>query len=103
MFTKYNFNKALDYIEISLAMDAIPVINVYDTRFLKYYNNKKFDHFMVVNYVDFNAETIMLVDPHYDSAYFGSHLITFDEFNYLAENLAKGTNMNFWMTVYTKG
>lgn len=52
---------------------------------------------MVVNYVDFNAETVMLYDPHFDDKYYGNHTITFDEFNYLAEN-----SKDFWTSVYTK-
>lgn len=51
---------------------------------------------MVVSSVDFNAECVTLVDPHYDDKYFGFHTISFDEFNYLAQNCR-----DFWMSTYT--
>lgn len=96
-FTIYSYEKALDFIETSLVMDAVPVIRVSDTALLKYYHGNSFCHYMVVDSVDFNAECVNLVDPHYDDAYFGIHSISFEEFEYLAENCR-----DFWVSVYTK-
>ncbi len=95
-FTINSYKKALDFIETSLVKDAVPVIKVSNTALLDYYYGKKFSHYMVVDFVDFNAESIQLVDPHNDDAYFGSHSITFDEFEYLAKN-----SKDFWVSVYT--
>lgn len=96
-FTIYSYDQALDFIETSLVMDAVPVIRVSDTSLLGYYHGNKYSHYMVVDSVDFNAECVTLVDPHYDNAYFGKHTISFDEFDYLAENCN-----DFWVSVYTK-
>lgn len=95
-FTIYSYDLALDFIETSLAMDAVPVIRVSDTALLDYYHGESFRHYMVVSSVDFNAECVNLVDPHYDEKYFGVHSISFEEFNYLARNCK-----DFWVSVYT--
>ena len=97
-FTQHTFNKALSFISESLIYDAVPVIKVSDTKLLKYYKGENCSHYMVVNYVDFNAETVMLYDPHYDDKYYGNHTISFDEFNYMAEKCTE----DFWVSVYTK-
>jgi len=95
-FTIYSYQEALDFIETSLVMDAVPVIRIADTALLGYYNGESFCHYMVVDSVDFNAESVQLVDPHYDNKYFGNHSISFDEFEYLAKN-----SRDFWVSVYT--
>lgn len=95
-FTINSYEKALDFIEASLVMDAVPVIKVSNTALLGYYNGSSFDHYMVVDSVDFNAESVQLVDPNCDNRYFGNHSITFDEFEYLAKNSG-----DFWVSVYT--
>lgn len=97
-FTKYTYNKALNFISNSLIYDAVPVIRVSNTALLKYYKGNSYSHFMVVNYVDFNAETVMLYDPHYKDEYYGNHTISFDEFNNMAEKCPN----DFWVSVYTK-
>lgn len=96
-FTVYSYQRALDFIEISLVEDCVPVIRVPDTTLLHYYGDKKFSHYMVVESVDFNAECVTLYDPHYDNKYFGRHIISYEEF----ENLAKNSK-DFWVSVYTK-
>ena len=96
-FTYKTYNKALDFIEISLVMDAVPIIRVEDTSLLKYYKGETFSHYVVITAVDFNAESITLIDPHYDNKYFGTHQISFDEFNYFAEN-----SNDLWISTYTK-
>lgn len=96
-FTVYSYEQALDFIENSLVNDAVPVIRVSDTSLLFYYYGKKYSHYMVVDSVDFNAECVNLVDPHYDDKYYGIHTISFDEFNLLAKYSG-----DFWVSVYTK-
>ncbi len=96
-FTYYTYNKALDFIEISLVMDAVPVIRLQDTSLLSYYKGASFTHYVVITSVDFNAESITIIDPHYDDKYFGTHQISFAEFNNLAKN-----SRDFWISTYTK-
>ncbi len=96
-FTVYSYQRALDFIETSLVEDCVPVIRVPDTALLCYYKGKSFSHYMVVEAVDFNAESVTLVDPHCDDKYFGRHTIFYEDF----ENLAKNSK-DFWVSVYTK-
>ncbi len=95
-FTIHSYQRALDFIISSLIYDAVPVIKINDTSLLRYYNGASFGHYVVVDYVDFNAETVMLRDPHYDSKYYGAHVISYEEFN----NLAKESR-DLWVSVYT--
>lgn len=101
IFIDEGYKQALTSISNCLINDAVPVINVSDTSLLGYYNGNSFGHYIVVNYVDFNAETVMLYDPHYDDRYYGNHLISFDEFNQLAKGLAYDDS-RLWISVYTK-
>lgn len=96
-FTRNSYSKALDFVSTSLVNDGVPVLLINDTSLLKYYKGASFSHYVVIDYVDFNAETVMIRDPHYDSRYYGIHTITFDEFDYLAKN-----SKDLWMSVYTK-
>lgn len=95
-FTIHSYSKALDFVSTSLVNDAVPVLLIRDTSLLKYYKGASFSHYVVINYVDFNAETVMIKDPHYDSRYHGIHVISFDEFEYLAKY-----SEDLWMSVYT--
>lgn len=95
-FTIYSYNKALDFIESSLIMDAVPVIRVADTSLLGYYYGHSCSHYMVVTQVDILAREITVVDPHYNNQYFGVHNISFSEF----ENMAKNSR-DFWISTYT--
>ncbi len=96
-FTKFSYQKVLNFIITSLNHDFVPVINIDDTSRLKYYNGASFGHYLVVDYVDFNAETVMLRDPHYDSKYFGAHVISYDEFYNLAND-----EVGLWVSAYAK-
>lgn len=95
-FTKYSYNLAFDFIADSLINDAVPVLLVWDTSLLGYYNGYSCGHYMVVVCIDTLEREITLADPNNNPAYFGYHVISFDEFNYLAENAS-----DLWMSVYT--
>lgn len=98
VFTRHSYSQALGYISASLLYDAVPIINISNTELLNYYKGNSFIHYMVVNYVDFNAETVMLYDPHYDSRFYGNHTVSFEEF----EKLAIECENNLWVSVYSK-
>lgn len=101
VFTRLNYSQALGYINNCLYYDAVPIIRVSKTELLKYYNGCHFSHYMVINYVDFNAETVMLYDPNNDSRFYGNHTVSFDEFENLVKSLAL-EKTNFWISVYAK-
>lgn len=99
-FTRYSYNLALDFIADSLINDAVPVIQVHDTSVLGYYNGYRCGHYVVVVSINTLEREITLADPNKNDAYFGYHVISFEEFNYLAETLAY-TDHNFWISTYT--
>ena len=88
---------ALDDVIYSLYHDGIPIVRVEDTRVLKYYNGYKCEHYIIVEMVDRQSETITIIDPHYDPKYFGRHTITFNEFY----DIAKADLYGIWLSVYT--
>lgn len=99
-FLPYAHNKIIDFIEVSLVMDAVPIIRIQGYNLL-WYTNMKIDHFLVIYSVDFNSNYITLVDP-YDvkgKSTFGLHTITFDEFNDMVESCS---DYIFWAFGYTK-
>lgn len=102
-FTKNSYGLAFDFICDSLVNDGVPVILVNDTSLLPYYNGVSTGsgHYIVVEQVDFNAEVVQIVDPHYDDRYFGAHTLTFEEFNYFIRETAIPETSDLWMSVLT--
>jgi hypothetical protein len=80
MFTPYNYTSALSYVRYSLANNGAVIMRVPDTRVLGYYNGNNYSHYMTIVQVNEISSTMVVVDPHYDSAYAGQHTITFAEF-----------------------
>lgn len=99
-FTINSYNLALDFVADSLINDAVPVIQVHDTSVLGYYNGYSCGHYVVVVSINTLEREITLADPNKNPAYFGYHVISFEEFNSLAEKLANSKH-NFWISVYT--
>lgn len=93
-FTLYTYQNAIEMVKTSLQQNAVPIIRVDDTSVLDYYNGNQYTHYMCISKVDTINNTVTVVDPHYDSAYRGSHVISMSEF----ENLV---NYAGWIALYT--
>lgn len=91
---KGHFSALNDVIDC-LYYDAVPIIRVQDTTVLGYYD-KSFQHYIVVESVDLQAESMNIIDPHYDNKYYGLHTISFEEFYKIADN-----TIGMWLSVYT--
>ena len=95
-FTRFTYDKAIDFVKYSLQNGAPPVIRIDDTSVLDYYSSKEesLTHYVTISEVDTINNTVTLVDPNYELKYQGSHTITMDEF-------IKLVNINGWISVYT--
>ena len=93
-FTCYTYEKAIELVKKSLQRNAVPIIRVDDTSVLNYYNRNSYSHYMCISKVNTNNNTVTLVDPHYDPAYRGAHVISISEFEELV-------NYNGWIALYT--
>lgn len=83
IFTKYNYSESISYMTYAFVHNMVPVVYIADTsKFDYYYYNDKgsFTHYVVVASIDYESETICIVDPHYDNRYGGIHYVSFDEF-----------------------
>ncbi len=90
--------KALDYLEISLIYDAVPILMVDSTKWFNYYSGGDYRHYMVVECVDIVAEEITVVDPNnLNNKYFGRHNISFAEFKEMCLNTDE-----FWIIAYMR-
>lgn len=78
-FTANTYNKLPYYLSDSLKGNAVPIILIPDTSYLGYYKGDSYNHYMVVKSIDTFKKTLTVVDPHYDTRYFGEHTISFDE------------------------
>lgn len=98
-FTRYSYDKALDFVIYSLANGRAPIMRVYDTALMSYYNGATYSHYVTIIGINTNTEKITVSDPHYSSAYRGIHTITFSEFY----DLMKGdsSTVDGWLSVYT--
>ncbi len=102
-FTRFSYEKALDFVINSLANGRAPVMRVYNTKLMSYYNGAPYSHYVTIIGVDTGEGTITVVDPHYDGRYQGVHTITLSEFY----NLMKGGTgldgkaVDGWLSVYT--
>lgn len=102
-FTRYSYEKALDFVINSLASGRAPVMRVYNTALMSYYNGAKYSHYVTITGVDTSAGTITVVDPHFSTTYRGVHTITLSEFY----NVMKGGTgldgkaTDGWLSVYS--
>ena len=80
VFTKYNYSESIGYMTNAFVHNMVPVVYIADTSAFDYYGKDSFTHYVVVSSIDYESETICIVDPHYDSKYGGTHYISFDEF-----------------------
>ncbi len=94
-FTCYTYQNAIELVKESLKKDAVPIIRIYDTKVLGYYNGLSQTHYMCISEVNTKNNTVTLVDPHYDSTYRGRHTIKISEFEKLV-------NYDGWIALYTK-
>ena len=97
-FTRYSYDKALDFVIYSLAEGRAPVMYVYDSKLLGYYDNS-FTYYVTIVGVDTAAGTITICDSSNNAAYRGVHKITIDTFN----SLMKGnlSTHDGWLVVYS--
>lgn len=93
-FTRYTYQNAIELVKKSLQQNAVPIIRIDDTSVLEYYKGEKISHYVCISKVDTINNTVTVVDPHYDSAYRGTHVISMSEF----ENLV---NYDGWIALYT--
>lgn len=97
-FTRFSYDKALDFIIYSLSKGQAPVLRVQNTSRMDYYNGKELQHYVTIAGVDTVNGTITVVDPNYMDEYRGEHVISLDEFN----NVMRGDgNFDGWLSVYT--
>lgn len=85
---------ALNAIADSLVNDKNPIIYVEDTSKISYYKGISKSQYMVVKSIDFNAETITLIDA--NPSYYGYHTLSYDEFY----NIVNESGKVFWASVY---
>lgn len=97
-FTRYTYDKALDFVIYSLANGRAPVMYVYDSKLLGYYDNS-FTYYVTIVGVDTGAGTVTICDSSNNTAYRGVHKITIDTFN----SLMKGnlSTKDGWLVVYS--
>lgn len=97
--TYASYSNALDYLELSLAYDAVPILLVDSTKWFDYYGGVGYRHYMVVECVDIVAEEITVVDPNnLNNKYFGRHYISFAEFKEMCLNTEE-----FYIIAYMRG
>ena len=98
LYTRFNYETSISYMTYAFANGMVPVVRVTDTSCFDYYNGESFSHYVAVQEINYTNETIVIVDPHYNSAYRGYHTITFDEF-YNAMKAVKN-NLNSYIISY---
>lgn len=95
-FTINSYNKLPYYLSDSLRSNAVPIIMIPNTSYLEYYKGYSCSHYMVVKKVDTFNKTLTVVDPNYDTRYFGEHTISFDELFGCPKN-----QEDIWASVYS--
>ncbi len=102
-FTRFSYEKALDFVINSLANGRAPVMRVYNTKLMSYYNGNPYSHYVTITGVNTGEGTITVVDPHYNSTYRGVWTITLSEFYDLMKGGTglDGKATDGWLSVYT--
>ena len=96
VFTTYSKDKIISFFTYSLQNNGAPIIRVYDTSKLGYYNKLSQVHYVTITKVDTNTRRVTLMDPNYSTGLGGEHTITYDELFGLTE-----TAGDLWAAVYT--
>lgn len=77
---EWSGNDFLDYIASSLANNYTPIFQCRHTEDLGYYNGYSYKHYFVVSELNYMTNTVLIVDPHYNSTFGGYRRVTVDEF-----------------------
>ena len=102
-FTRYSYDKALDFVINCLASGRAPVMRVYNTSLMSYYNGAQYSHYVTITGVNTNTGKITVVDPHFSTKYRGVHTITLSEFYEVMKGGIglDGYATDGWLSVYT--
>ena len=98
-FTRFSYDRALDFVIYSLSKGRAPVMKVYDTRLMSYYNGNEYSHYVTIIGVNTSEGTITVVDPHFKKDYRGEHSIPISEFYDIIRGDSSTTDG--WLSVYT--